>query len=117
MSEKKPTRIKAEQTQARDLSQYDAVILEVFLNHYQENTDRLVFRKDELADACIKYEITVRNIPDIIYTYRSRRNLPTRILTTGQWAIEPAGRGAYAFRLLQNAPHFDIPFSDYCHFA
>lgn len=92
-------------TEAQDLSQYDEVILQVFRRHYREGADRLVFRKDELAEVCRKHGITVRNIPDIIYTYRARRMLPDRILATGHWAIEPAGRGAYAFRLLRNPPH------------
>lgn len=100
-------------TEAQELSQYDEVILEVFLHHYRKGVDRLVFRKDELAEVCRKHGITVRNIPDIIYTYRARRMLPDRILATGHWAIAPAGRGAYAFRLLRNPPHFEIPFGDY----
>jgi hypothetical protein len=112
MPKKKSTR-RATQAQAADLSQYDEVILEVFLRHYRANADRLLFQKDELAEACGRHGITVRNIPDIIYTYRSRRSLPAEILATGHWAIEPAGRGAYAFRLLHNAPHFEIPFGDY----
>ncbi len=99
------------ETQA--LSQYDEVVLEVFLCHYQKGATYLKFRKDELTEACRKHGITVRNIPDIIYTYRARRILPARILATGHWAIEPAGRGAYAFRLLRNPPHFEIPFEDY----
>lgn len=98
---------------AQELSQYDEVILEVFLRHYQEGTERLPFRKDELAEICTKHGITVRNVPDIIYTYRARRALPEQILATGHWAIEPAGRGAYAFRLLRNPPHFEIRFADY----
>lgn len=101
-------------TGSQSLSQYDEVILEVFLCHYREGATYLKFQKDELADACRKHDITVRNIPDIIYTYRTgRRMLPPKILATGHWAIEPAGRGAYAFRLLRNPPHFDIPFGDY----
>ena len=51
--------------ETQDLSQYDEVILEVFLNHYREGADRLVFRKDELAETCRKRGITIRNIPDI----------------------------------------------------
>lgn len=95
------------------LSQYDEVLLEVFRRHYREGVDYLKFRKDELAEVCRKYGITVRNIPDIIYTYRVRRMLPAKILDTGHWAIEPAGRGVYAFRLLRNPPRFEIPFGDY----
>jgi len=92
---------------------YDKVILKVFRHHYRKGATYLKFRKDELAEACRKHGITVRNIPDIIYTYRARRMLPARILATGHWAIEPAGRGSYAFRLLRNPPHFEIPFGDY----
>ena len=95
------------------LTQYDEVLLGVFLAHYKEGADRLVFRKDELLEICREHGITVRNIPDIVYTYRARRPLPSRILSTGHWAIEPAGRGKYAFRLLHNPPRFDIPFRDY----
>lgn len=95
------------------LSKYDEVILEIFNRHYKEGAEKLVFQKDELVEACKEHNITVRNIPDIIYTFRARRNLPALILATGHWAICPAGRGAYEFRLLSNPPHFDIPFRDY----
>jgi hypothetical protein len=80
------------------LSQYDEVILEVFLHHYREGEVYLMFQKDELDEVCRRRGIIVRNIPDIIYTFRSRRPLPEQIRATGNWAIESAGRGAYAFR-------------------
>jgi hypothetical protein len=95
------------------LSEYDQVILEVFERHYQQGQDRLVFRKDELAEACVKHGITVRNMPDVIYTYRARRKLPEDILAKGHWAIEPCGKGVYAFRLLRNPSHVVVPFGDY----
>ncbi len=109
----KPTRPEVAEDEVPELSQYDHVILEVFQCHYREGADRLVFRKDELAEACLKHGITVRNIPDVVYTYRSRRSLPMAILAKGHWAIEPCGRGAYAFRLLRNPSHFSLPFADY----
>lgn len=62
-------------TETQVLSQYDEVVLEVFLRHYRKGAAYLKFRKDELAEACRKRGITVRNIPDIIYTYRARRML------------------------------------------
>jgi hypothetical protein len=95
------------------LSLYDEVILEVFLRHYKVGAERLLFEKDELAEICNKHGITVRNIPDIIYSYRVRKLLPSQILATGNWAILPAGRGTYAFLLLRNPPRFEIPFGDY----
>ena len=95
------------------LSQYDEVIQEVFVRHFQPGSERLTFEKDELAEICMKHGITVRNIPDIIYTYRVRRMLPAKILATGYWAIEPAGRGFYVFRKLRNPPRFEIPLNDF----
>jgi len=96
-----------------ELSQYDEVILAVFNQHYHAGAIRLVFQKDELAEICRQRSITVRNIPDIIYSYRSRRSLPTEILQRGHWAIESAGRSAYAFRLLSQPPHFAIAIDEY----
>lgn len=95
------------------LTLYDSVILEVFNQHYRPGLKRLVFQKDELAKACQRHGITIRNIPDIIYTYRSRRSLPSAILQTGHWAIESAGRSSYAFRLLSESPHFNIAFNEF----
>ncbi len=100
-------------SESQDLSLYDKVLLKVFHQHYNQGAEYLKFSKDELAEACEQYGVTIKNIPDIIYTYRTRRVLPDDIRKTGHWAIEPAGRGFYAFRLLQNSPHFNIPFYDY----
>jgi hypothetical protein len=97
----------------QQLSLYDEVLVKVFFHHYYEGETYLRFSKDELAEACKACGVTVKNIPDIIYTYRARRVLPESIRKTGHWAIEPAGRGFYAFRLLQNSPHFNIPFQDF----
>ena len=105
---------RVDNTESQALSQYDKVLLGVFLNHYEKDATYLRFKKDELEDACRKHGITVRNIPDIIYTYRSgQRMLPAKILATGHWAIEPAGRGVYGFRSLHNPPQFEVPFGDY----
>lgn len=52
-------------------------------------------------------------MPDLIYTYRARRQLPAEITASGHWAIEPCGKGSYAFRLLKNPSHFAVPFADY----
>ncbi len=94
-------------------TQYDIVILTLFLRHYQPGLKRLIFQKDEIEDVCQELNIKVRNIPDIPYTYRVRRNLPKEILKTGHWAIESVGKSGYAFIMLENPPRFDIRFQDY----
>ena len=84
----------------KGLSDYDRIILEVFRRHYEEGDTLLTFPKDELQEICNTFGIVVRNISDIVYTFRSRRALPAPILTTGNWAIESAGRSKYAFRAI-----------------
>jgi len=100
------------QTGEQPLSVYDRVILEVFQKHYRPGAERLDFQKDELVEACRKHRLTVRNVPDIIYTFRARRPLPQQILQTGWWCIEPAGKGSFVFRRLKNPPQFSLPFKD-----
>ena len=94
-------------------TQYDEVILKLFKRHYPPGLKRLVFEKDEIEDVCQELNIKVRNIPDIPYTYRVRRDLPKEISDTGHWAIQSAGKSAYALILLENPPRFDIQFQDY----
>lgn len=92
---------------------YDAVILELFRRHYREGIDYFVFDKDEIAEVCAKLSITIRNTPDLIYSYRSRKPLPNSIRKKGHWALDSAGRGKYAFRLLSVSPHFEINLNDF----
>ncbi|KAB2902359.1 MAG: hypothetical protein F9K27_17040 [Anaerolineae bacterium] len=92
---------------------YERAIEEIFQRHYQEGIDYFEFHKDELVEVCQELGITIRNIPDIIYAFRSRRELPEKIASTGYWAIESAGTNAYAFRKLSNPPQFAVPFTEY----
>ncbi|NPV70792.1 MAG: hypothetical protein HPY55_09130 [Firmicutes bacterium] len=96
-----------------ELTRYDEIMVDVFFKHYRPGLSYLRFTKDELAEASEKRGYTIRNVPDIIYTYRVRRLLPEKIVALGHWAIEPCGRGQYAFRLLRNPPRFEIRFGDY----
>jgi hypothetical protein len=100
-------------TETRRLARYKRTIEEVFRRHHSEGAERLVFKKDELEEIGREHGIPSKNIPDIVYTYRSRKPLPDSILAKGNWAIEGAGRGVYAFRLLQNPPHIEIRFEEY----
>jgi hypothetical protein len=96
-----------------EITQYDEVISRLFHRHYQPGQKRLFFEKDEIDEVCQELNIRIRNIPDIPYTYRVRRELPADILKSGNWAIESTGKSSYAFRLLENLPRFDIQFRDY----
>ena len=92
---------------------YERAIEKIFQKYYREGIDYFEFHKDELIAVCTELGITIRNIPDIIYAFRGRRELPAAIAVTGHWAIESAGTNAYAFRKLNNPAQFVIPFADY----
>jgi len=88
---------------------YDKVIVELFDRVREVEADWLPFTKDHIAAVCDDLGITIRNIPDIIYTYRSRAELPEPIAQTGNWIIQGTGKGSYAFVRLQRSPHIELP--------
>lgn len=93
---------------------YDRVILDVFerVRSNVVDPDHIPFTKMDIEQAVAQLgvEVSAKNIPDIVYTYRSgRSNLPQQILESGEWAIVGEGKGAYAFRKLERSPYFDIP--------
>jgi len=96
------------------LKVYDQVIVWVFEHVWatSERTNVVLFTKSDIEQAIkvLGLEIATKNVPDIVYTYRSGRSaLPEAILKHGHWAIEGRGKGKYAFRRLERSPYFDIP--------
>lgn len=55
--------------------------------------------------------LDVKNIPDIIYTYRARADLPAEILAEGHFAIIGRGKGLYAFVAIPFPNRFLLPSS------
>jgi hypothetical protein len=53
--------------------------------------------------------LEVKNIPDIIYTYRARADLPTEISEDGHFAIIGRGKGLYAFVAIPFPNRFLLP--------
>jgi hypothetical protein len=93
---------------------YDQVILHVFerILREQGESDYLPFTKRDIERAITELGLglSTKNVPDIVYTYRSGRSpLPDAITRYGRWAIEGEGKGRYAFRKLSRSPYFDIP--------
>lgn len=94
------------------LKEYDQVILCVFQYVHAENEERerLPFTKADIERAVTELGLEIKNIPDIAYTYRTGRSpLPEAIQTHGNWAIEAAGKGKYAFVRLTRSPYVYIP--------
>jgi hypothetical protein len=94
------------------LKEYDQVVNRVFerLHTGQEDVDRLLFTKADIERAIRDLGLSIRNVPDIVYTYRSGRSpLPEEVLAHGNWAIEGTGKGKYVFIRLTRSPYVDIP--------
>ncbi len=95
-----------------ELSQYDKVIEDLFFKKYPKTNSEIItefpFLKTELVESGESLGIKAKNVPDIIYTYRSRGDFPEKILKTGNWIIEPRGKGKYAFVKINKSPFISI---------
>jgi hypothetical protein len=82
-----------------------------------KHRDEIPFSKEDLVkhgDELRRLGITprgaaVKNVPDIIYTYRARSDLPAEILAHGDYAIVGRGKGRYAFYKIQRPNRVSPP--------
>ncbi|MCY4016919.1 MAG: endonuclease [Gammaproteobacteria bacterium] len=84
---------------------YEKIIERVFLDRFRTGEVEVGFVRGDLADAAEKLGVSVpKNLGDILYSFRYRRQLPQAILDTApagrEWTIRGAGSAAYVFRLV-----------------
>ena len=87
---------------------YDRIITTLFFSKFKEGSSELEFTKDELVAVAKKLKIILRNAPDVVYTYRSRSNLPHSILDKVNWIIKPKGKGRFSFLKSNRKPFVEI---------
>lgn len=86
------------------MSKYSNIIKEIFLGKYKKGAKRIPFERQDLAIACetLGYP-RIKNLGDITYSFRFRKELPKEILDTApinsEWIIVGAGIAKYEFRL------------------
>lgn len=90
------------------MSKYDDIIATVFKKNHKKNAISIPFTRDELADACDSLKFPrIKNLGDIPYSYRFRKELPDAIKATAppdsEWIILGSGVGLYSFRLASPA--------------
>jgi hypothetical protein len=88
----------------KSLSRYTQIIEHIFLARYKEGTETVEFDRDDVRAACQKLKMElVKNIGDLVYSFRYRAALPESIrkrATKGKaWIIQPAGTAKYRFIL------------------
>jgi len=89
---------------------YDKIIIALFEKKFKAggHKEKIDFTKDELVETAKKLRIPLRNPPDVVYTYRSRRVLPGQILRMGNWMLVPKGKGKFAFEKTEKSPFIEI---------
>ena len=95
-------------------NRYSQIIAEIFERVYVSGETYLSFKREAIADAASDLGISApKNFGDVIYTFRSRQNLPAKITQTApvghEWLIQSEGPGLYAFSL---KPEFDLSPTD-----
>ena len=86
------------------MSKYGQIISWVFLKNYQPGDVIVAFNRNELVSASEKLGFArIKNLGDIPYSFRFRRELPEDIQSIApegcEWIIVGTGIGEYAFRL------------------
>ena len=89
---------------AQSSSRYSLIIESIFKRKYQAGAQHLAFERSEFIDVASELRVNVpKNLGDIVYTFRSRQELPESIKDTApndyEWVIQSRGRGRYAFEL------------------
>lgn len=98
------------------MGKYEQVIESVFHKKYQRGDVRVRFTRDELVEAHDSLGLPrTKNIGDIPYSFRFRRELPSSIKSTApqdsEWIIVGTGIAEYQFRL--SRPGKIVPTSHY----
>ncbi len=98
------------------LNRYASLVEDIFFRKFVKGCTQVDFTKDELIDTADKIGIKLpKNVPDVIYAFRSRGGKTKRVTDTEptgyQWVIRGKGRGKYSFALAKEislAPNPDF---------
>ncbi|MCO5185657.1 MAG: endonuclease [Anaerolineae bacterium] len=104
------------------MGKYEQIINWIFAKNYHHGDVVVAFNRDELVQASdARGFARIKNLGDIPYAFRFRRELPESIQSTApegaEWIIVGMGIGEYAFRLaspgkIEPSPHYfpiDLP--------
>lgn len=86
-------------------SRYELLLRGVFEQHYKVGDEHVAWEREALNDAADALGVNrVKNLGDLVYTYRFRRDMPEAINATApvgkEWIIRGAGIGRYRFDLI-----------------
>ncbi|MGE5529861.1 MAG: endonuclease [Patescibacteria group bacterium] len=105
------------------MSKYASLIEAIFKAHYNEGVTSFEFTREEIIAQAKRLRIALpKNVGDVIYSFRYRKEFPASILSTcGEneaWVIEGIGKAKYLFRKTTNGwiepelDHYQIKIPD-----
>ena len=95
------------------MGKYDSIIRSIFSEHYIDGATSMTFEREELSAKAQALNIeTPKNLGDIVYSYKFRKNFPKEIANTAPegfyWRIRNVGRAHYEF-ILEEGMEFIEP--------
>jgi len=98
-------------------AQYLPIISHIFKDHWVKGAVDVEFSRDELIAAAATLGIDrPKNLGDLIYSFKFRRELPESIQLSAPkgkcWLLEGAGRALYRFRLVDVGGRTIVPRED-----
>lgn len=93
----------------KSINAYGRVLTRVFEQHWNAKLTEVPFSKDDVLDAAQALDLRIKNAADILYTFRSRQELPEAITKRGNWIIASRGSGLYAFVKIDGHSQVIIP--------
>jgi hypothetical protein len=85
----------------RSTKVYESVMLQVFNSRYSKGASSVDFSRADVEDAAKKLGLDPKNVGDVIYSYRYRRDLPAEIAERARkgevWIIRGTGAAKYRF--------------------
>lgn len=89
---------------SKRISAYRVIIEDIFARYHKSGASDFEFDREEIGATATRLKVKVpKNLGDVIYSYRYRRELPKSILDTQPkdlyWLILGAGDARYRFRL------------------
>lgn len=86
---------------------YSRVIERIFQDNYRRGAMSVPFTRDQVIEVAKSLGVSPKNVGDLIYTYRFRRELPESITSKApdgrQWVIVGEGDAKYCFALFKSS--------------
>jgi len=87
---------------------YDQIISRIFARHFKPGSQGFTFKRQEIIDTAAELKLMLaKNVGDVVYTFRFRKELPKSIKDSApkgsEWIINLAGSGQYRFELVSDA--------------